>query len=134
MPALAVEATVGGAGAAPGRRIGSTALRTTPAAMCTSGSSATTGMNGAQAEALRVPYADGTLFPLPVGEDDALMPSLLTLSDVIGTGHPSLSAWAWSSNRDGDKHRPVGRAGAAGRVGVPQEEVIPASEAAFFGT
>src|SRR5919107_5071095 len=45
------------------------------------------GMNGAQAEALRVPYADGTLFPLPVGEDDALMPSLLTLSDVMATGH-----------------------------------------------
>src|SRR3954454_14645791 len=45
------------------------------------------GMNGAQAEALRVPYADGTLFALPVGEDDALMPSLLTLSDVLGTGH-----------------------------------------------
>ncbi|HMC69280.1 MAG TPA: alcohol dehydrogenase catalytic domain-containing protein, partial [Mycobacteriales bacterium] len=45
------------------------------------------GMNGAQAEALRVPYADGTLYRLPVGEDDALMPSLLTLSDVMGTGH-----------------------------------------------
>src|SRR5213082_677448 len=45
------------------------------------------GMNGAQAEALRVPYADGTLFPLKVGEDDAPMPSLLTLSDVMGTGH-----------------------------------------------
>jgi threonine dehydrogenase-like Zn-dependent dehydrogenase len=42
---------------------------------------------GAQAEAVRVPLADGTLFPLPVGEDDALMPSLLTLSDVMGTGH-----------------------------------------------
>src|ERR671931_1888121 len=45
------------------------------------------GTNGAQAEALRIPYADGTLYPLPVGEDDALMPSLLTLSDVLGTGH-----------------------------------------------
>ncbi len=45
------------------------------------------GENGAQAEALRVPYADGTLVVLPVGEDDALMPSLLTLSDVMGTGH-----------------------------------------------
>jgi threonine dehydrogenase-like Zn-dependent dehydrogenase len=45
------------------------------------------GVNGAQAEALRVPYAEGTLFPLQVGEDDALMPSLLTLSDVMGTGH-----------------------------------------------
>ena len=42
---------------------------------------------GAQAEALRVPQADGTLFVLPVGSDDALMPSLLTLSDVMGTGH-----------------------------------------------
>jgi threonine dehydrogenase-like Zn-dependent dehydrogenase len=45
------------------------------------------GVNGAQAEALRVPWADGTLFKLGVGEDDALMPSLLTLSDVLGTGH-----------------------------------------------
>jgi len=44
-------------------------------------------IDGAQAEALRVPQADGTLFVLPVGEDDALMPSLLTLSDVMGTGH-----------------------------------------------
>lgn len=44
-------------------------------------------MEGAQAEALRIPQADGTLFPLPVREDDALMPSLLTLSDVMGTGH-----------------------------------------------
>jgi threonine dehydrogenase-like Zn-dependent dehydrogenase len=43
-------------------------------------------VGGAQAEALRVPQADGTLVPLPVSEDDALMPSLLTLSDVMGTG------------------------------------------------
>ncbi len=49
-----------------------------------------TGMDnigGAQAEAVRVPQADGTLFALPVDEDDELMPSLLTLSDVMGTGH-----------------------------------------------
>src|ERR671931_296239 len=45
------------------------------------------GTNGAQAETLRIPYADGTLYSLPVGEDDALLPSLLTLSDVMGTGH-----------------------------------------------
>src|SRR5438067_7679152 len=44
-------------------------------------------IDGAQAEAVRVPQADGTLFVLPVGRDDALMPSLLTLSDVMGTGH-----------------------------------------------
>jgi threonine dehydrogenase-like Zn-dependent dehydrogenase len=42
---------------------------------------------GAQAEAVRIPLADGTLYVLPVGRDDALMPSLLTLSDVMGTGH-----------------------------------------------
>jgi hypothetical protein len=42
---------------------------------------------GAQAEAVRVPLADGTLYALPVGEDSALLPSLLTLSDVMGTGH-----------------------------------------------
>jgi len=42
---------------------------------------------GAQAEALRIPQADGTLVALPVAEDDALMGSLLTLSDVMGTGH-----------------------------------------------
>jgi threonine dehydrogenase-like Zn-dependent dehydrogenase len=44
-------------------------------------------VHGAQAEAVRVPWADGTLFVLPVREDDKLMPSLLTLSDVMGTGH-----------------------------------------------
>jgi threonine dehydrogenase-like Zn-dependent dehydrogenase len=44
-------------------------------------------VDGGQGEAVRVPQADGTLVVLPVGEDDALMPSLLTLSDVMGTGH-----------------------------------------------
>lgn len=44
-------------------------------------------VGGAQAEAVRVPLADGTLYKLPVREDNALIPSLLTLSDVMGTGH-----------------------------------------------
>jgi threonine dehydrogenase-like Zn-dependent dehydrogenase len=44
-------------------------------------------VDGGQGEAVRVPQADGTLVVLPVGEDDALMPSLLTLTDVMGTGH-----------------------------------------------
>src|SRR3954464_10010228 len=43
--------------------------------------------DGAQAEAIRIPLADGTLYSLPVREDHALVPSLLTLSDVMGTGH-----------------------------------------------
>lgn len=42
---------------------------------------------GGQAEAVRVPLADGTLVKLPVAADSALIPSLLTLSDVLGTGH-----------------------------------------------
>jgi threonine dehydrogenase-like Zn-dependent dehydrogenase len=44
-------------------------------------------VDGAQAEAVRVPQADGTLFVLPAGVDKALMHSLLTLSDVMGMGH-----------------------------------------------
>jgi threonine dehydrogenase-like Zn-dependent dehydrogenase len=44
-------------------------------------------VDGGQGEAVRVPEADGTLVALPVGPDDALMPSLLTLTDVMGTGH-----------------------------------------------
>src|SRR5437870_1198311 len=47
---------------------------------------------GAQAEALRIPLADGTLFVLPVESDDALMASLLTLSAVTGTGHHAARA------------------------------------------
>lgn len=45
------------------------------------------GLNGAQAEALRIPQADGTLYTLPIRPDEALMASLLSLSDVMGTGH-----------------------------------------------
>lgn len=45
------------------------------------------GIGGGQAEAVRVPLADGTLVKAPVGEDSALLPSLLTLSDVFATGH-----------------------------------------------
>ncbi|MFL6033816.1 MAG: zinc-dependent alcohol dehydrogenase family protein [Gaiellaceae bacterium] len=44
-------------------------------------------VDGGQGEAVRVPQADGTLVVLPGDEDDALMPSLLTLTDVMATGH-----------------------------------------------
>jgi threonine dehydrogenase-like Zn-dependent dehydrogenase len=44
-------------------------------------------IDGGQGEAARVPLADGTLVKLPVTPDDALIPSLLTLSDVYGTGY-----------------------------------------------
>jgi threonine dehydrogenase-like Zn-dependent dehydrogenase len=45
------------------------------------------GVEGGQGEAVRVPQADGTLVVLPVERDDERMPSLLTLSDVMSTGH-----------------------------------------------
>jgi threonine dehydrogenase-like Zn-dependent dehydrogenase len=45
------------------------------------------GVDAGQGEAVRVPQAQGTLVKLPVSEDSALMPSLLTLSDVFCTGH-----------------------------------------------
>jgi threonine dehydrogenase-like Zn-dependent dehydrogenase len=43
-------------------------------------------MSRAQAPALRVPLADGTLVPTPGVPSDDLLPSLLTTSDVLGTG------------------------------------------------
>jgi threonine dehydrogenase-like Zn-dependent dehydrogenase len=45
------------------------------------------GVGGGQAEAVRVPLADGTLVAVPVEETSPLIPSLLTLSDVYGTGY-----------------------------------------------
>ena len=45
------------------------------------------GVDAGQGEAVRVPLAQGTLVKLPVAPDSALMPSLLTLSDVYCTGH-----------------------------------------------
>ena len=72
------------------------------------------GTSAAQAEAVRVPYADGTLYALPVGEDDALMPSLLTLSDVLGTGH---HAAVVAGVKPGDSVAVVGD-GAVGLCGV----------------
>lgn len=43
--------------------------------------------DGGQGELVRVPLADGTLTVVPGPVDDALVPHLLTLSDVLGTGH-----------------------------------------------
>ncbi|TWF96929.1 zinc-dependent alcohol dehydrogenase family protein [Kitasatospora viridis] len=47
------------------------------------------GSDGGQGEAVRVPFADGTLVKLPkeAATDQALLPSLLALSDVMATGH-----------------------------------------------
>jgi hypothetical protein len=44
--------------------------------------------DGGQGEAVRVPLADGTLVSVPgTGHSDDMLASLLTLSDVLATGH-----------------------------------------------
>ncbi|MFF2081056.1 zinc-dependent alcohol dehydrogenase family protein [Kitasatospora sp. NPDC058162] len=47
------------------------------------------GSDGGQGEAVRVPFADGTLVKLPkeAAGDEKLLPGLLALSDVMATGH-----------------------------------------------
>ncbi|MFF2626733.1 zinc-dependent alcohol dehydrogenase family protein [Kitasatospora griseola] len=49
----------------------------------------TPGSDGGQGEAVRVPFADGTLVKLPkeAAGDAKLLPALLALSDVMATGH-----------------------------------------------
>lgn len=50
-------------------------------------------LDGGQGERVRVPYADGTLVPVLGHIDDALLPHLLALTDVMPTGlHAALCA------------------------------------------
>ncbi len=50
-------------------------------------------VDGGQGEYVRVPYADGTLVATPAQPDEQMVPSLLALSDVMGTGwHAARSA------------------------------------------
>src|SRR4051794_19481469 len=70
---------------------------------------------GGQAECVRVPLADGTLVKVPGGtHDDATMRSLLTLSDVMGTGHHAVVS---ASMKPGDTVGVVGD-GAVGLCAV----------------
>jgi threonine dehydrogenase-like Zn-dependent dehydrogenase len=98
---------------------------------CTHGGFFGTGgeAGGAQAEALRIPQADGTLFVLPVGADDALMPSLLTLSDVMGTGHHAARA---ARVGQGKKAAVVGD-GAVGLCGVIAAKRLGAEQIIILG-
>src|SRR5206468_3569198 len=85
--------------------------------------------DGAQAEAIRVPLADGTLYPLPVRQDHALIPSLLTLSDVMGTGHHAAVAAKVSR---GKKAAVVGD-GAVGLCGVIAAKRLGAEQIIILG-
>jgi threonine dehydrogenase-like Zn-dependent dehydrogenase len=88
-----------------------------------------TGLDGAQAEALRIPYADGTLFPLAVDKDDVLMPSLLALSDVMGTGHHA----AVTAKVGPGKRVAIVGDGAVGLCGVIAAERLGAEQIIIMG-
>lgn len=87
------------------------------------------GVGGAQAEAIRVPLADGTLFVLPVREDNALVASLLTLSDVMGTGHHA----AVSAKVGPGKKVAVVGDGAVGLCGVIAAKRLGAEQIILLG-
>lgn len=51
------------------------------------------GFDGCQSEYIRIPWADGTLVATPDQPDEAMIPSLLALSDVMSTGwHAAIEA------------------------------------------
>jgi threonine dehydrogenase-like Zn-dependent dehydrogenase len=87
------------------------------------------GVDGGQGEVVRVPQADGTLIVLPVGEDDALMPSLLTLSDVMATGHHA----AVSADVGPGKSVAVVGDGAVGLCGVIAAKRLGAERIVILG-
>lgn len=72
------------------------------------------GADGGQGEYAKVPWADGTLVATPAVPDDSLVPSLLTLSDVMGTGWHAARA---ARVKPGDTVVVVGD-GAVGLCGV----------------
>lgn len=86
-------------------------------------------VGGAQSEAIRVPFADGTLYVLPFREDHALLPSLLSLSDVMGTGH---HAAVTAKVGAGKKVAVVGD-GAVGLCGVVAAKRLGAEQIIILG-
>jgi threonine dehydrogenase-like Zn-dependent dehydrogenase len=84
---------------------------------------------GAQAEAVRVPQANGTLFPLTKSRDEALMSSLLTLSDVMGTGHHA----ALTANVRAGKTAAIVGDGAVGLCGVIAAKRLGAEQIILMG-
>jgi threonine dehydrogenase-like Zn-dependent dehydrogenase len=87
------------------------------------------GVDGGQGEAIRVPQADGTLVVLPVGRDDALMPSLLALTDVMATGHHA----AFAAEVGPDRTVAVVGDGAVGLCGVLAARRLGAEQIVILG-
>jgi threonine dehydrogenase-like Zn-dependent dehydrogenase len=76
-----------------------------------------------------VPLADGTLFVLRVSRDDVLMPSLLILSDVMGTGHHA----AATANVRREKTLAIVGDGAVGLCGVIAAKRLGAEQIIMLG-
>jgi threonine dehydrogenase-like Zn-dependent dehydrogenase len=87
------------------------------------------GVDGGQGEAVRVPQADGTLVVLPVEKDDELMPSLMTLTDVMGTGHHA----ALAADVGPGKSAAIVGDGAVGLCGVIAARRLGAEQVILLG-
>ncbi|WP_155354637.1 zinc-binding dehydrogenase [Acrocarpospora macrocephala] len=87
------------------------------------------GFPGAQAEAIRVPHADANLVRVDAAPDDAIVPSLLTLSDVMATGH---HAAIGAEVKRGGKVAVVGD-GAVGLCGVIAARRLGAEQIIVLG-
>jgi threonine dehydrogenase-like Zn-dependent dehydrogenase len=79
-------------------------------------------VNGAQAPLVRISNADGTLVPTPEMPSDDLIPSLLTLSDVMSTGWFAAEA----ANVQPGKTAVVVGDGAVGLLGVLSAKIMGA--------
>jgi threonine dehydrogenase-like Zn-dependent dehydrogenase len=90
------------------------------------------GIGGGQAEAIRVPLADGTLVKVPgvhADTDEARLASLLTLSDVYGTGwHAAVRGGV----RDGSTVTVIGD-GAVGLLAVLSAKQLGAEQIVLMG-
>ncbi|MFB6778245.1 zinc-binding dehydrogenase [Streptomyces sp. NPDC056352] len=86
-------------------------------------------VDGGQGQAARVPYADGTLVKLPVGEDSELLPDLLTLSDILCTGYHAART---AGVEHGDSVTVVGD-GAVGLAAVLSAKLLGADQVVLMG-
>jgi threonine dehydrogenase-like Zn-dependent dehydrogenase len=87
------------------------------------------GIGGGQAEAIRVPQADGTLVKVPGAVDESQFASLLTLSDVYGTGwHAAVRAGV----TEGDTVAVIGD-GAVGLLAVLSARQLGAERIILMG-
>ena len=96
---------------------------------CPNGNAWGADTDGGQGEAARVPFADNVLMKLDVPHDSELMPSLLTLSDVFGTGHHA----AVSAQVGPGKDVVVVGDGAVGLLGVLAAKRLGAERIVLMG-